>query len=68
MPVPYAVSRFESVQVREKLDTWFEGKHFDVVVCDFLDAAVNFPSRLTIPTILFPAQRRERDLATTCHG
>jgi glycosyltransferase involved in cell wall biosynthesis len=53
MPVPYAVSRFESGQVREKLDTWFEGKHFDVVVCDFLDAAVNFPSRLTIPTILF---------------
>jgi len=52
-PVPYAVSRFESVQVQEKLNTWFEEKHFDVAVCDFLDAAANFPSHLTIPTILF---------------
>jgi polysaccharide biosynthesis protein PslH len=52
-PVPYAVSRFESVRVQEKLKTWFEEKHFDVAVCDFLDAMVNFPSRLAIPTILF---------------
>ncbi len=53
LPVPYAVSRFESVQVQEKLNTWFEEKHFDVAVCDFLDAAANFPSRLTIPIFLF---------------
>jgi glycosyltransferase involved in cell wall biosynthesis len=51
--VPYAVSRFESVPIQEKLNTCFEEKHFDVAVCDFLDAAVNFPSRLAIPTILF---------------
>jgi glycosyltransferase involved in cell wall biosynthesis len=25
----------------------------DVVVCDFLDAAVNFPSRLPVPSVLF---------------
>ena len=53
LPVPYAVSRFESVQVQEKLNTWFEEKHFDVAVCDFLDATVNFPSCLAIPTVLF---------------
>lgn len=53
MTAPYAVSRFESVHVREKLDAWFEKKLFDVAVCDFLDAAVNFPSRLAIPTVLF---------------
>jgi glycosyltransferase involved in cell wall biosynthesis len=53
LPVPYAVSRFESVRVQEKLNTCFEEKHFDVAVCDFLDATVNFPSHLTIPTILF---------------
>jgi glycosyltransferase involved in cell wall biosynthesis len=53
LPVPYAVSRFESARVQEELNTWFVEKHFDVAVCDFLDATVNFPSRLTIPTILF---------------
>jgi glycosyltransferase involved in cell wall biosynthesis len=53
MPAPYAVSRFESVRVQEKLNTWFQDRLFDVAVCDFLDAAVNFPSRLSIPTVLF---------------
>lgn len=50
---PYAVSRFKSVAVQGRLNTWFQKGRFDVVVCDFLDAAVNFPSRLTIPTALF---------------
>lgn len=52
-PVPYAVSRFESIRVQEKLNTWFEDRSFDVVVCDFLDAAVNFPIRAAIPMVLF---------------
>jgi glycosyltransferase involved in cell wall biosynthesis len=50
---PYAVSRFESVPVQERLKTWFQEKSFDVAVCDFLDAAVNFPGQLAIPTALF---------------
>jgi polysaccharide biosynthesis protein PslH len=50
---PYAVSRFASPRVREKLRGWFEEQSFDVVVCDFLDAAVNFPRNITIPTVLF---------------
>jgi len=53
VPAPYAVSRFDSVRVRERLSTWFEERLFDVAVCDFLDAAVNFPRNLTIPTVLF---------------
>jgi glycosyltransferase involved in cell wall biosynthesis len=53
MPIPYAVSRFKAIPVQKRLRAWFEARHFDVAVCDFLDAAVNFPSRLTIPTILF---------------
>jgi glycosyltransferase involved in cell wall biosynthesis len=53
MPTPYAVSRFETVGVQKKLKTWFEERLFDVAVCDFLDAAVNFPSHLAIPTFLF---------------
>ena len=52
-PIPYAVSRFKSARVQEKLNAWFRERRFDVAVCDFLDAAVNFPSRLTIPTFLF---------------
>ena len=50
---PYAVSRFASDPVRKKLAAWFEQAVFDVVVCDFLDAAINFPGRLTIPSVLF---------------
>jgi polysaccharide biosynthesis protein PslH len=50
---PYAVSRFESAQVREMLRAWFQEKEFDVAVCDFLDAAINFPAKLTVPTVLF---------------
>jgi glycosyltransferase involved in cell wall biosynthesis len=50
---PYAVSRFASPRVREKLRGWFQQQSFDVVVCDFLDAAVNFPTKITIPTVLF---------------
>lgn len=52
-PVPYAVSRFSFNRVQKQLREWFERRAFDVVVCDFLDAAVNFPEPLTIPTVLF---------------
>jgi glycosyltransferase involved in cell wall biosynthesis len=50
---PYAVSRFASPKVQEQIRTWFRERRFDVAVCDFLDAAVNFPGRLTIPSVLF---------------
>ena len=50
---PYAVSRFAHDGVREQLAGWFREERFDVTVCDFLDAAVNFPERLNIPSVLF---------------
>lgn len=50
---PYAVSRFASAEVQAKIAAWFKDQSFDVAVCDFLDAAVNFPAQLTIPTVLF---------------
>jgi polysaccharide biosynthesis protein PslH len=50
---PYAVSRFASTPVRQTLRKWFDEGSFDVAVCDFLDAAVNFPHDLVIPTVLF---------------
>lgn len=50
---PYAVSRFQSSRVQATLQSWFDEKRFDVVVCDFLDAAVNFPAMLGLPSVLF---------------
>jgi glycosyltransferase involved in cell wall biosynthesis len=50
---PYAVSRFASRAVRLQLRRWHTDQAFDVAVCDFLDAAVNFPKELSIPTVLF---------------
>jgi len=50
---PYAVSRFASSKVQRQLADWFREKRFDVALCDFLDVAVNFPERLTIPSVLF---------------
>jgi glycosyltransferase involved in cell wall biosynthesis len=52
-PAPYAVSRFASGRIRERLSNWFQEQRFDVAVCDFLDAAVNFPEKLGIPSVLF---------------
>jgi len=50
---PYAVSRFADARVRKKIQNWFRDQKFDVAVCDFLDAAVNFPGRLNLPSVLF---------------
>jgi len=50
---PYAVSRFADTRVRQQLAVWFREPRFDVAVCDFLDAAVNFPEQLRIPSVLF---------------
>jgi glycosyltransferase involved in cell wall biosynthesis len=50
---PYAVSRFRSAPVQQKLKSWIEQSQFDVAVCDFLDAAVNFPISRAVPSVLF---------------
>ena len=50
---PYAVSRFADARVRRQIQSWFREQKFDVAVCDFLDAAVNFPGRLSTPSVLF---------------
>ena len=50
---PYAVSRFAHAKVRKQLQAWFREQRFDVAVCDFLDAAVNFPESLNLPSVLF---------------
>src|SRR5215469_1230423 len=49
----YAVTRFECLSVRETIKSQLQEKNFDVAVCDFLDAAVNFPEEIGIPAVLF---------------
>jgi len=50
---PYAVSRFASRTVRDRLQLCFSQRKPDVVICDFLDAAINFPDSLQVPSVLF---------------
>jgi len=50
---PYAVSRFANAHVQRDISKRFAERSFDVAVCDFLDAAVNFPADLEIPSVLF---------------
>lgn len=52
-PVPYAVSRFKSPIVQKKLHELLSQQHFDVAICDFLDAVINFPPSSLTPTVLF---------------
>jgi polysaccharide biosynthesis protein PslH len=51
--IPCAVWRFASAAVQQKIAYWYDRTSFDVTVCDFLDAAINFPPRLRIPSVLF---------------
>jgi glycosyltransferase involved in cell wall biosynthesis len=52
-PAPYAVSRFRSDKVKDRLAGCVAEREPDVIVLDFLDAAINFPKHSTIPTVLF---------------
>jgi glycosyltransferase involved in cell wall biosynthesis len=50
---PYAVSKFTHPAVQRTVAGWLSGRRFDIAVCDFLDAAPNFPPPLPIPCVLF---------------
>src|SRR5437660_1044459 len=50
---PYAVSKFTHPEVVRTLDEWLPSHRFDVAVCDFLSASLNFPERLPLPCVLF---------------
>jgi glycosyltransferase involved in cell wall biosynthesis len=52
-PHPYAVGRFGCPKVREQLDGWYDTGRFEIAICDFLDAAINFPRQLSLPSVLF---------------
>lgn len=70
-PIPYAVSRFESPRVRKKLEQCIAQLRPDVAICDFLDAAINFPRCAGVPSVLFQHNVESeiwRRHAETCMG
>jgi len=50
---PYAVTKFTDREAQRRVAKWYAEGGFDVAVCDFLSASLNFPDRLAIPTVLF---------------
>lgn len=52
-PAPYAVTKFTSAKASALIHQWMAENCFDVAVCDFLSASLNFPAELRTPTLLF---------------
>jgi polysaccharide biosynthesis protein PslH len=52
-PAPFAVSKFTDFAVQRTLAAWLRADKFDVAVCDFLSASLNFPHAPATPVVLF---------------
>jgi glycosyltransferase involved in cell wall biosynthesis len=50
---PYAVSKFSSPRVSRLVRQWLNEQRFDVAICDFLSASLNFPASSPTPRVLF---------------
>lgn len=50
---PYAVRKFTSPSVRSLIERWDREGRFDVAICDFLSASLNFPQSVNTPVVLF---------------
>jgi glycosyltransferase involved in cell wall biosynthesis len=50
---PFAVSKFTHSEVQRIVALQLRENKFDVAVCDFLSASLNFPETLATPTVLF---------------
>jgi sugar transferase (PEP-CTERM/EpsH1 system associated) len=51
--LPYAVARYRSPAMRDAIARAVRDRRVDLVVCDFLVPAVNFPVGLGVPSALF---------------
>ena len=51
--LPYAVGKYRSAAMQQKIAEIVRDKSIDVAVCDSLVATVNVPTALPVPTILF---------------
>ena len=52
-PAPYAVAKYAAPEVKHRIAALLGSQKFDVAVCDFLAPSLNFPRRMTTPTVLF---------------
>jgi glycosyltransferase involved in cell wall biosynthesis len=53
-PEPYAVSKFTNALIQRTISSWLScADRYDVAVCDFLSASLNFPGESKTPTVLF---------------
>jgi sugar transferase (PEP-CTERM/EpsH1 system associated) len=52
-PLPYAIKKYESSQMRKEINERVSAGKFDIVVCDFLTPAVNISANLECPAVLF---------------
>ncbi|HEV2731171.1 MAG TPA: glycosyltransferase family 4 protein [Terriglobales bacterium] len=50
---PYSVTKFTHPAVRRLIASELSGGRFEVAICDFLAASLNFPEKLPIPCALF---------------
>jgi polysaccharide biosynthesis protein PslH len=50
---PFVVTKFLSRETRRLLARWLNEDRFDVAVCDFLCASLNFPEKSATPIALF---------------
>lgn len=50
---PYAVTKFTHSEVQQTLAQWLGERQFEVAVCDFLSASLNFPEQMPVPSVLF---------------
>lgn len=51
--LPYAIAKYESSEMRRRIEELTRKQSYDVIVCDFLTPAVNLPRKLPCPAILF---------------
>jgi glycosyltransferase involved in cell wall biosynthesis len=52
-PAPYAVRQFTTPRVARRVRECLDAGAFDIAVCDFLAASMNFPGSTRVPVVLF---------------
>lgn len=52
-PLPYAIRKYQSLQLQQEISERVKAGEVDLVVCDFLAPAANVPQDLSCPTLLF---------------
>lgn len=51
--LPYFMKKYESIPMRLAIAELLARNSFDVLVCDFLQPAINLPRPLSVPSVLF---------------